>query len=115
MLATPQAPVQPGVWKVVAKSGYVGLVGPGKSVGRSGEKHMPIERGAATDILQRFQSPQARESLKGNVPKFCAQQKLHFQSSPPCGDKSYVATPCRSPCRSDLRAKLSFLISPCCL
>lgn len=51
-------------------------------------------------------TPQARESLKGNVPKFCAQQKLHFQSSPPCGDKSYVATPCRSPCRSDLRKRL---------
>ncbi|CAE7344901.1 unnamed protein product [Symbiodinium sp. CCMP2456] len=52
-------------------------------------------------------TPQARESLKGNVPKFCGQQKLIFQSPPPdCGDKSYVATPCRSPCRSDLRKRL---------
>jgi len=51
-------------------------------------------------------TPQARESLKGNVPKFCGQQKLLFQSSPPGrGDKSYVATPCRSPCRSGLRTE----------
>ena len=80
-------------------------------MGRSGEKHVPTERAAATDTLQRCQSLQARESLKGNVPKFCGQQKLLFQSSPPGrGDKSYVATPCRSPCRSGLRTKLSFVI-----